>query len=176
MIKTVKPETLKTWLDAGEVYLIDVREPAEFRNESIEGSTLIPLAEFSGSKIKTDAKKIVIHCRSGMRSKTACERLNAYNNTLDIYNLEGGILAWNDANFAIERGGILNKKCPIPIDRQVQFIVGCLVFFGTVFGLIISKIFLIIPLIIGMGLTFAGVSGWCGMSKFLSNMPWNSQK
>ena len=26
---------------------------------------------------------------------------------------------------------------------------------------------------VGAGLTFAGVSGWCGMAKLLAFMPWN---
>ena len=42
-------------------------------------------------------KKVIVHCRSGVRSANAIHFLeqNGYEN---LHNLEGGILAWNQAN------------------------------------------------------------------------------
>jgi len=38
-----------------------------------------------------------------MRGKTACEKLLNENPKLDIYNLEGGIAAWEKAGLEIEK-------------------------------------------------------------------------
>lgn len=171
MLKTVKPETLNHWLANNEAYLIDVRETQEYKAESIKQSHLIPLSQFNAIKVLGDLKnvnkKIVIHCRSGMRSRTACERLLAENPDLEVYNLEGGILSWNNAGFPVA-GNAAGSKCSMSLERQTQFAVGILVLFSTIFGL------RILTAIIGIGLIFAGLSGWCGMQKFLSKMPWNN--
>ncbi len=104
MIKTVKSETLKKWLENQETYLIDVREVAEYQEAAIKDSHLMPLSQFSGENFAFRDKKVVIHCRSGMRSMTACERLNQHYPDLEIYNLEGGILAWANCGFEIIKG------------------------------------------------------------------------
>lgn len=171
MLKTIKPETLNQWLINDEVYLIDVREPQEYKAESIKQSHLIPLSQFSGEKVPTKAKKIAIHCRSGMRSRTACERLLMHNPEIDVYNLEGGILAWNNAGLPVagsNSGASSVTKCSMSIERQTQLVVGILVLFGTIFGLRIITAF------VGIGLIMAAFSGWCGLSKFLNKMPWNN--
>lgn len=94
-MKTVDAVTLKNWLKNGEAILVDVREPAEYAASNIEGATLVPLAIVSKQTIpNTQGKKLVIHCHSGIRSKSACQRLVAEDPDLEIYNLEGGILAW----------------------------------------------------------------------------------
>lgn len=94
-IKTVDVTTLKSWLKSGEAILVDVREPAEFQAANIPSATLIPLATISKSALpNTDGKKLVMHCKAGMRSLSACDKLLAEDPNLVIYNLEGGIDAW----------------------------------------------------------------------------------
>lgn len=94
-IKTVDATTLRTWMEQEKAVLIDVREVEEYNAANIAGAILMPLAQVSYDKLPeiTD-KKLVIHCRSGKRSLTACELLLKTNPNLEIYNLEGGILAW----------------------------------------------------------------------------------
>ncbi|MGE0568469.1 MAG: rhodanese-like domain-containing protein [Bacteroidia bacterium] len=94
-MKEVTVQELKRMMDSGEDFqLIDVREPAEYEESNI-GGTLIPLgdviermAEFSKDK------KVVVHCRSGMRSATAINALIAEGGFDNLYNLKGGILAY----------------------------------------------------------------------------------
>ena len=76
--------------------LIDVREPFELEISSIGGLN-IPLKEIPDSlnKISPD-KKIVVYCRSGKRSASAIEYLLEARGHNNLYNLEGGILAWAD--------------------------------------------------------------------------------
>ncbi len=53
-------------------FLLDVREPYEFEIARIPGSTLIPLGQLADrlGEVPQD-QKVVIHCRSGMRSAKA---------------------------------------------------------------------------------------------------------
>lgn len=102
MVKTINVADLKEKLNNQEVSLIDVRELVEYRAEYIEEASLIPLAEISQEKLLTTSKPIVIHCRSGKRSEDACKKLLIQNPTLDLYNLEGGIMAWKAAGYPVK--------------------------------------------------------------------------
>lgn len=100
-MKTITASQLKAKLDKDEVLLIDVREPAEHRSESIEGACLIPLSEITLEKLPSLKRPMVIHCRSGKRSADACEKLLAIDPTLNIASLEGGIIAWSQAGYPV---------------------------------------------------------------------------
>lgn len=102
-MKTISVNELKQRLDEQAVVLVDVREPAEHRSERIEGAHSIPLSECCLKKIPSTAQPIVIHCRSGKRSLEACRRLRQENPQIDVCSLEGGISAWEQAGFPVER-------------------------------------------------------------------------
>lgn len=93
-VKSVSPATLKSWLDAGEAIVIDVREHREYAHEHIEGSTLIPLSTLHpGALPDSNGQKLVMLCRSGNRSMFACLKLGGAASA-EIYNLDGGIQGW----------------------------------------------------------------------------------
>lgn len=80
-----------------EVQIIDVREPEEFQRGHIPAAKLIPLGLLDNNLEALDKNKpLILYCRSGRRSALAQDQLKikGFQNTL---NLEGGILAWNDA-------------------------------------------------------------------------------
>lgn len=169
-IRTVGAETLKSWLDKGEAVLVDVREPAEYAAENIPGATLIPIGGMTKQALPDiSGKKLVIHCRSGKRGGMACEKLLAEDPNLDVYNLEGGISAWSAAGNAVKTSGTFF----LPLDRQVQLTIGMGVLLGSVLGYAVNPAFFIIPAFFGLGLTFAGLSGTCGLALLLAKMPWN---
>jgi sulfur-carrier protein adenylyltransferase/sulfurtransferase len=96
-MKTISVQELKKMMDSGENFqLIDVREDYEYDIANI-GGELIPLGQIPDftDKIARD-KKVVVHCRSGVRSARAIEFLEENNGFDNLYNLEGGILAWSD--------------------------------------------------------------------------------
>ena len=99
MIKVIKPDVLKDWLANNEVFLIDVREAAEHHAESIEQAKLMPLENITSRSIPETDKKIVLHCRAGIRSEKACKRLNHIHPELTWHMLGGGLDAWNKAGF-----------------------------------------------------------------------------
>jgi sulfur-carrier protein adenylyltransferase/sulfurtransferase len=88
---------LKRKMDAKEdFFLLDVREPNEYKIGKIPGSTLIPLGEVPKrvSEIPRD-KEIIVHCKMGGRSAKAAAFLRQQGYTR-VKNLKGGILAWSD--------------------------------------------------------------------------------
>ena len=94
---TITVKQLKEWLDADEkIQLIDVREPNEYEIVNIPGATLIPKGEFlMGSALeKLDStKRIVLHCKSGVRSAEALAVVHAAGYK-DAVHVGGGVLAW----------------------------------------------------------------------------------
>ena len=98
--KSIDANTAKKWLDADEALLVDVREPEEFAVCHIPGAILIPLGGIDVSKLPAlNHKKLIIQCQLGKRGGMACEKLLAVAPDLEVYNLEGGIVAWQQAGF-----------------------------------------------------------------------------
>jgi rhodanese-related sulfurtransferase len=101
-IKNIGAKTLNQWLENHEVLLIDVREIDEFNAERIPEARNIPLSQICTEEpdiSEYSGKKIVIQCRSGARSMTACAKFLEANPSLEIYNLEGGIIDWKRCGY-----------------------------------------------------------------------------
>lgn len=82
-------------MDNGEdIVVVDCREQMEWDEGHLPGAIFIPLSEFMSrfSELKEDAE-IIMQCRSGRRSLTACQILLEHDYE-DMANLEGGILDW----------------------------------------------------------------------------------
>jgi adenylyltransferase/sulfurtransferase len=93
----ITPRELRDLLDAGDnVALIDVREPAEWEINHIDGAQLIPNSSISSgeglSRLPRD-RTPVLYCKTGVRS---AEALTAVRNAgfADAVHLQGGIVAW----------------------------------------------------------------------------------
>ena len=101
----VTPADIQRRQAAGErLFFLDVREPAEYVEAHIAGSTLIPLSQLANriSKLPQD-RPIVAVCRSGNRSSVAVSVLTrAGFNT--VLNLRGGMLAWARSGLPTKRG------------------------------------------------------------------------
>ena len=77
--------------------ILDVRTYEEFVEKSIPGAVLANILEPSEfidviEKIEKDLK-ILVYCRSGVRSEKACNILDQMG-FKETYNLKGGILEW----------------------------------------------------------------------------------
>ncbi|MBT8191170.1 MAG: rhodanese-like domain-containing protein [Saprospiraceae bacterium] len=96
-MKTKSVIELKAMIDTGQSFqLIDVREPYEHEFSNIQGE-LIPLNTLTGNFERIDKDKpVIIYCRSGARSGQAVMFLEAQLGLDNLYNLDGGILAWSD--------------------------------------------------------------------------------
>lgn len=171
-IHSIDVKTLKSWLSNNEAIIVDVREPAEHEAASIPGSTLVPLGKVCKQTLPdTHGKKLVIHCHLGGRSMSACEKLLAEDPSLEIYNLQGGMKAWTEIGEATQA----SDHFFLPLDRQVQTIIGGFVFIATLLAWLISPWFLVISGFLGLGLIFAGLTGFCGLAVLIAKMPWNQK-
>ena len=95
-MEEITVEELKRKIDAGEDFqLIDVREPFEYEVSNLGGEN-IPLSGImiESDKIATD-KPVIVQCRSGKRSAAAIMQFQTLGFD-NLYNLEGGILAWKE--------------------------------------------------------------------------------
>jgi len=93
-MKEVSVQELKEKMDNHEDFqLIDVREDFEYETSNL-GGLLIPLGGIliETDKVKKD-KPVIVMCRSGKRSAAAIMQLEQQGFT-NLYNLQGGILAW----------------------------------------------------------------------------------
>lgn len=166
----IDPKIAKQWLDSGDALLVDVREPAEHRAQHIPGATLIPLSQIRAAALPPLAgRKLVVHCLKGGRAATACQRLLDENPNLAVYNLEGGIQGWTDAALPVYRSGARH----LPLDRQVQLIIGAMLLLFVGLAWLWSFAFLAGVAVIGAGLTISGMTGFCGMAHVMARMPWN---
>lgn len=98
MMKEITVEELKEKIDNNEDFqLIDVREPFEYEVSNLNGEN-IPLAGIliEADRIATD-KPVIMQCRSGKRSASAVMQLEQHLGLTNLYNLQGGILAWQEA-------------------------------------------------------------------------------
>lgn len=88
---------LKELIDSkNDFQLIDVREKNEFEVCDL-GGILIPFNTIPDNIDKISKEKmVVVHCRSGKRSASAIQYLEQNFGFKNLYNLEGGILAWAD--------------------------------------------------------------------------------
>ena len=98
--KNISAEALRSYLEQHEekdYLLVDVRQPVEYAQSHIPGAKLVPLMNLeSALPDLPSGQDIVFYCRSGNRSQTAAVIAAASGTSLQkIYNLGGGIMAWD---------------------------------------------------------------------------------
>jgi phage shock protein E len=91
----VSPEVGKEMLAKDKITLVDVREVQEFSAGHIPGAKLISLGTIereAPKQLKDKKAKIMVYCRSGVRSKKAADQLLSMGYE-EVYDL-GGIIDW----------------------------------------------------------------------------------
>lgn len=165
----IEPDELHQMIKDGTAVVVDVREPSEHHHERIAGARLNPVSAFDPRAATPEGgERVVLQCRSGVRSAEAARYMLAAGMD-EAFHLRGGIEAWKKAGLPTEK----TPGAPVSIMRQVQMVAGSLVLLGTLLGAFLTPWFLLLSGFIGAGLTFAGLSGTCGMASMLGKMPWN---
>ncbi len=156
----------------GRLNIIDVRSPAEFANVHVVGARSVPLdrldPQAEAARRANEGDPLYVICQAGGRAASACKRFAAAG-VGNVLSIEGGTAAWEKLGLPVERGG--GKV--ISLERQVRIVAGLLVLVGTILAWAIHPVFLVIPAFVGAGLTFAGITDFCGMGILLGKMPWN---
>ncbi len=97
--KDLTPLQVQAALEAHEILLVDVREPAEFAAERIHGALNFPLSTFDpGALPEAGDRLMVLQCGSGKRSAMAIDQCRKAGHAIESH-LAGGIMAWKAAGF-----------------------------------------------------------------------------
>lgn len=170
-IKYINANELQDLLKTTKLTICDIREADEFNREHIPDAVNTPISSFNPmeiNKLAEQGKTLVFHCQSGNRTKLNHAKFEAISNA-EVMILQDGISAWKKLGCALT----VNNKAPLPIMRQVQIIAGTLITLGVILGFLISPLFFLLSGFVGIGLTFAGISGFCGMANLLMLLPYN---
>jgi len=149
------------------VKVIDVREPMEYAGGHIAGSLNVPLSRITQADLPRGP--LVLVCHSGQRSSKGVQTLLQQGHSHPVSDLAGGLPSWQQAGQPVRT----LKNAPLPLMRQVQIDAGSLVLLGVILSLTVAPGWIWLSGFVGAGLTFAGLSGFCGMARLLAAMPWN---
>ena len=95
-IKTISADEFAEVMTQKDVRLIDVRTPEEYAEGHLAGAENIDVkANDFAERIKDIRDTVAVYCRGGKRSLTAAVQFAA--NGCTVYNLDGGIMAWQKA-------------------------------------------------------------------------------
>ena len=166
-LKTISPHTARKMMQQGAL-LVDIRAADEYAREHIAEARHMPVDQIGGQAPFGEVPAVIYHCRAGQRTRTSADKL-ADCVSCDAYLLEGGIDGWKRAGFEV----VTDPGQPLELQRQVQIGAGSLVLLGVLLGYLLSPGFFVLSGLVGAGLIFAGVSGFCGLARVLMLMPWN---
>lgn len=102
---SVSPLQATLLINREDALVLDVREPAEYAGGHIPHSRHIPLAQLEQrlpELEKFKGRPVIVGCASGNRSAAACSRLRRAGFER-VYNLSGGIAAWDQAGLPITK-------------------------------------------------------------------------
>jgi rhodanese-related sulfurtransferase len=172
---TISPRQLADLCKSGQIDLLDVRTPVEYRELHVAAARNVPLdtldpAALMQARNGSKDEPLYLICRSGSRGRQACEKFLAAGFT-NVINIEGGTLACVECGLPVVRG-----KKAISLERQVRIAAGSLVLLGVLLGWLVHPVFVGLSALVGAGLVFAGITDTCGMGMMLARMPWNQVK
>ncbi len=155
--------------------ILDVREKDEFEAEHVPGSLWVPLSQFAqqapGVLQNLVGKQVLILCRSGNRARLARQQIAqlGFADQIRCEVYAGGILEWAKQGKPV----VTRQKSHLPVMRQVLLIAGLLVLVSVLLSFLLDQRIAWLAALIGAGLAFAGLTGFCLLAELLAKMPWN---
>ncbi len=163
-MRMVKPEQANNW----QGRRIDVRDYDEYLAERLEGCECVPVKDILAQAGQWDKQEaILLMCKTGMRASRAAEQLEKIGFS-NVFVMEGGLQAGKACGLQVVR-----DRKRLPIIRQVMLGAGSLLLAGLVLAHVVHPWFILISWMVGCGLVFAGITGFCPMAVVLARMPWN---
>jgi rhodanese-related sulfurtransferase len=169
-MKSISPvELQKIITESPSAPVIDVRTPVEFGEVHVPQARSVPLDELKPAALGlAKDQPVYLLCRSGQRATKAAEKF-AKEGFIQPIVIEGGTLAWIDANLPVTR----STTKVISLERQVRIAAGTIVFAGVLLAQFVNPHFIWLSGFVGAGLVFAGITDFCGMGLLLAKLPWN---
>ena len=101
----IVPQQATEFINHKDAVVVDVRPIADFAKGHIINAINIPMSGLKNQLNmleKHKEKPIIVACRSGAQSSVACKTLTS-NGFEEVYNMKGGILAWESAKLPVSR-------------------------------------------------------------------------
>lgn len=102
---SVDPIGATALINQKDAAVVDVRPAADFAKGHIINAVNIPINGFKNQTAvlgKYKERPIIVTCRSGAQSQGACHLLRKAGFP-EVYNLKGGVLAWESASLPLTR-------------------------------------------------------------------------
>ena len=104
-IKQVGPAEVTHLLNHQDAVLLDVRDKSEYQEGSLPGAVSLPYSQIVEDRTKLEKyrqRPVVVFCKNGQQGARTCSilRKQGFEN---IYNLDGGLLAWRTANMPVQK-------------------------------------------------------------------------
>jgi rhodanese-related sulfurtransferase len=98
--------------ESGDILVVDIRTRDEYDAGHIEGAVSVPIAEFSNRtrEFNTSAK-IIVYSANGTNSTIVCDML-IKNGSERVYNVVGGLEAWNENGYTVVPASSSNPMTP----------------------------------------------------------------
>jgi rhodanese-related sulfurtransferase len=172
-MKSITPAELQNLLTTQpSLPIIDVRTPVEFAEVHVPQARSVPLDELKpGSLQLPKDQPVYLLCRSGQRATKAADKFAKEGFSQPVV-VEGGTLAWIEANLPVTRG----TAKAISLERQVRIAAGAIVLTGVLLAHFVNFNFIWLSGFVGAGLIFAGITDFCGMGLLIARLPWNKRK
>jgi rhodanese-related sulfurtransferase len=152
------------------IWLVDVRSPAEFESLRAKPATNIPLDRLDPETLCRPSDctgPLYLICQSGARAQMAAKKLEHNGETIVL--VEGGTSAWSSAGLPVIKG----ERRVISIERQVRIIAGALVAAGAILSKVWHPDAIYLSGMVGLGVMGAGITDSCLMGMMLTRLPWN---
>jgi rhodanese-related sulfurtransferase len=102
---SVEPSSATVMINQRDAAVIDVRPAADYAKGHIINAINVPMNGFKkqmASLARHKSGPVIVNCRSGSQSQAACHLLRK-EGFAEVYNLKGGIMAWESANLPLTR-------------------------------------------------------------------------
>lgn len=150
--------------------LVDVRSSTEFASGHIPGAVNIPMDQIEARLDDLGRElPLVLVCQAGKRARMTAGLLEPCGRQITV--LEGGTKAWIEAGFPV----VASVKTRWSLERQVRLGAGLMVLTGAILALTLNSHWVFFCGLVGLGLSFAGLTDICAMGIVLEKMPWNRQ-
>ncbi len=108
----VDPQEAVGLMNREDAVLVDVREDKEYREGHVVDSIHVPLSGLDKNLSRLEnlrQKPVILGCHSGHRSSKAAGVLRKHGFER-VYNLKGGMLAWENAGLPLSKGKTKKKR------------------------------------------------------------------
>ncbi len=104
-VRTVSAAEALRLINDQDAWIVDIRDAGEYKAGHIPQARHLPFAtlkERLNELTKAEDKPIIIYCRTGATSQSACALLKK-NNIANTCSLSGGLSGWIDASLPVSR-------------------------------------------------------------------------